>query len=87
MKRLIHDWWLGFQLLVRLAIALLCMAVGGGMLVGLQIVLHALHVSIPQYLFVALQILYVPLVCPLVLASYARYCGFMPRASDPPAHN
>jgi hypothetical protein len=87
MKRLIHDWRFGFQLLVRLVIAFVCMAVGAGMLLDLQIVLHALHLSMPHSLLLLLQVLYVVLFCPFILASYARYCGFGSRSSERPSHD
>ena len=82
MKRLIHDWWLGFQLLVRLVIVYVCLVAGASVPVGLPIVLTALHISMPSYVFILLDVLYVVLFCPLILASYARYCGFGPRASE-----
>ena len=82
MKRLIHDWWLGFQLLVRLVIACVCMVAGASVPLALPIVSTALHLSIPFYVFLLVDVLYVGLFCPLILASYARYCGFGPRASE-----
>lgn len=82
MKRLIHDWWLGFQLLVRLVIACVCMAVGGGMLMELPLALSALHLRVPVYVYLSLDVLYVVLFCPLLLVSYARYCGIGPRTSE-----
>jgi hypothetical protein len=76
MKRLIHNWWVGFQLLVRLLIALLCMTGGLGALLGLQAGLGAVHISMPYYFFLFLQVVYFVVICPLFIASYARYCGF-----------
>ena len=82
MKRLINDWRLGFLLLVRLVIACVCLIAGASVPVGLPIVLTALHLSMPSYVFILLDVLYVVLFCPLILASYARYCGFGPRISE-----
>lgn len=82
MKQLIHDWRLGSQLLVRLVIACICMAAGAGVLMGLHIALQAMRLSMPYYVFLLLEALYVILFCPLILASYARYCGFAPRTSE-----
>jgi hypothetical protein len=84
MRRLIRDWWFGFRLLVRLVIALLCLTVGSGMFVGLQLILPALHLSMPYYVYLFLQVLYVLILCPFILSSYARYCGFAPRPSEHP---
>ena len=82
MKRLINEWRVGFLLLVRLVIASVCMVAGASVPAALPIVSAALHLSIPFYVFLLLDVLYVVFFCPLILASYARYCGFGPRASE-----
>jgi hypothetical protein len=82
MKRLIHDWWLGFQLLVRLVIACVCMVAGASVPAGLPIISAALHLPIPFYVFLLVDVLYVVLFCPFILASYARYCGFVSRTTE-----
>jgi hypothetical protein len=84
MKRLIHNWWFGFQLLVRLLIALLCITAGLGALLGLQAGLGAVHISMPYSLLLFLQVFYLVVFCPLILTSYARYCGLAPRTSEHP---
>lgn len=82
MKRLIHDWRLGFQLFVRLVIACVCLIAGASVPLALPIVSAALRLPIPFYVFLLVDFLYVVFFCPLILASYARYCGFGPRASE-----
>ncbi len=81
MKRLLRDWGFGFHLLLRLLIASLCMAFGAGILAGLQASLQVVHHPMPYFAVLLLEVLYVAGCCPLILASYARYVGFIPRAS------
>jgi len=84
MKRLFHDWRFGFQLLVRLVIALFCMGIGAGILVGLEVALQFLRLPMPHYLYLLLELLYVILCCTIILASYARYCGYASRMGGLP---
>ena len=75
MEQLLHDWRLGFLLFVRLLIACLCMALGAGILVGLQVALQVIRLPMPYLVFLLLEVFYVAVGCPLILASYARSSG------------
>ena len=82
MKRLLNDWWFGFHFLVRGGIALLLMSAGFHFLNELPLASAAMSIPMPFYLLISLEVLYVVVLCPFFLASYARYCGHTSRAGE-----
>jgi hypothetical protein len=84
MKQLIHNWWLGFRLLMRLVVSLVCIVAGLAMLETLKFVLMKFDLPRPFYVFLVLEVFYVVFFCPFILVSYARYCGFASRTDEHP---
>ena len=76
MKRLLHAWWFGFQLLVRLLLACLLIGFGASAIMTVRIeLMRVFAIQIPYLGFLLAEFLYVILLCPFILVSYSRHCG------------
>ena len=82
MKRFFNDWWVGFQFLMRLGIVSFVMIVGFGLLNDLGSHLKAAGMLFLYYATLFIQFVYICLFVPFVIASYARYCGYVSGKKD-----
>ena len=76
MKPLVLHWQFGVQLLVRLAIMLFCIAAGPALLLAAQFILVSEGVILPAPIILLAQLTGFFVVGPLLLAAYAKYCGY-----------
>lgn len=77
-----RDWLCGLQLLLKFLIVLVCLTAGETFVLGPQIVLSALGIHVPVGVMLVVQMLYFVVLCPLIVASYARRFGFGSTKTD-----
>lgn len=75
-KEFTRDWLCGLQLLLKFLIVLFCLTAGETFVLGPQIVLSAFGIHVPGEVMLVVQVLYFIVLCPLIVASYARRFGF-----------